>query len=114
MANKRMFSKAITNTDRFQSLKLSAQALYFHLGVNADDDGFINNVKSVLRIVGSTKEDLEELKRTNYIHEFDSGIILVMHWKAHNYIQKDRYKPTVYVDEKNKVEIIYGSAYVLK
>ncbi len=109
-----MFAKSVTESDEFLELSKNAQCLYYHLCMYADDDGFINNVKSVLRIVGSTKEDLEELKRTNYIHEFDSGIILVMHWKAHNYIQKDRYKPTVYVDEKNKVEIIYGSAYVLK
>ncbi len=109
-----MFAKSVTESDEFLELSKNAQCLYYHLCMYADDDGFINNVKSVLRIVGSTKEDLEELKRTNYIHEFDSGIILVMHWKTHNYIQKDRYKPTVYVDEKNKVEIIYGSAYVLK
>lgn len=109
-----MFAKSVTESDEFLELSKNAQCLYYHLCMYADDDGFINNVKSVLRIVGSTKEDLEELKRTNYIHEFDSGIILVMHWKAHNYIQKDRYKPTVYIDEKNKVEIIYGSAYVLK
>ena len=109
-----MFAKSVTESDEFLELSKNAQCLYYHLCMYADDDGFINNVKYVLRIVGSTKEDLEELKRTNYIHEFDSGIILVMHWKAHNYIQKDRYKPTVYVDEKNKVEIIYGSAYVLK
>ena len=109
-----MFAKSVTESDEFLELSKNAQCLYYQLCMYADDDGFINNVKSVLRIVGSTKEDLEELKRTNYIHEFDSGIILVMHWKAHNYIQKDRYKPTVYVDEKNKVEIIYGSAYVLK
>lgn len=109
-----MFAKSVTESDEFLELSKNAQCLYYHLCMYADDDGFINNIKSVLRIVGSTKEDLEELKRTNYIHEFDSGIILVMHWKAHNYIQKDRYKPTVYVDEKNKVEIIYGSAYVLK
>lgn len=109
-----MFAKSVTESDEFLELSKNAQCLYYHLCMYADDDGFINNVKSVLRIVGSTKEDLEELKRTNYIHEFESGIILVMHWKAHNYIQKDRYKPTVYVDEKNKVEIIYGSAYVLK
>ena len=109
-----MFAKSVTESDEFLELSKNAQCLYYHLCMYADDDGFINNVKSVLRIVGSTKEDLEELKHTNYIHEFDSGIILVMHWKAHNYIQKDRYKPTVYVDEKNKVEIIYGSAYVLK
>lgn len=109
-----MFAKSVTESDEFLELSKNAQCLYYHLCMYADDDGFINNVKSVLRIVGSTKEDLEELKCTNYIHEFDSGIILVMHWKAHNYIQKDRYKPTVYVDEKNKVEIIYGSAYVLK
>lgn len=114
MAEKRMFAKSITESDDFLSMSKDAQCLYYHLCMYADDDGFINNTKSILRIVGSDIKYLEELKQNKYIHEFDSGITLIMHWKAHNYIQKDRYKPSVYTEEKNKVEIVYGSFYVLK
>ena len=114
MAEKRMFAKSITESDDFLNMSKNAQCLYYHLCMYADDDGFINNTKSILRIVGSDIKYLEELKRNKYIHEFDSGITLIMHWKVHNYIQKDRYKPSVYTEEKNKVEIVYGSSYVLK
>ena len=114
MAERRMFSKSITESDDFINLSKEAQLLYFHLCMYADDDGFINNVNIILRGIGATKESLEELKEKKYVHEFDSGIILIMHWKAHNYIQKDRYRPSVYTKEKNQVEIVYGSSYVLK
>ena len=114
MAEKRMFAKSITESDDFLSMSKDAQCLYYHLCMYADDDGFINNTKSILRIVGSDIKYLEELKQNKYVHEFDSGITLIMHWKVHNYIQKDRYKPSVYTEEKNKVEIVYGSSYVLK
>lgn len=114
MAEKRMFAKSITESDDFLNMSKNAQCLYYHLCMYADDDGFINNTKSILRIVGSDIKYLEELKRNKYIHEFDSGITLIMHWKVHNYIQKDRYKPSIYTKEKNQVEIVYGSSYVLK
>jgi hypothetical protein len=114
MAEKRMFAKSITESDDFLSMSKDAQCLYYHLCMYADDDGFINNTKSILRIVGSDIKYLEELKQNKYIYEFDSGITLIMHWKVHNYIQKDRYKPSIYTEEKNKVEIVYGSSYVLK
>jgi len=114
MAEKRMFAKSITESDDFLNMSKDAQCLYYHLCMYADDDGFINNTKSILRIVGSDIKYLEELKQNKYIHEFDSGITLIMHWKVHNYIQKDRYKPSIYTEEKNKVEIVYGSSYVLK
>ena len=114
MAEKRMFAKSITESDDFLNMSKNAQCLYYHLCMYADDDGFINNTKSILRIVGSDIKYLEELKQNKYIHEFDSGITLIMHWKVHNYIQKDRYKPSIYTEEKNQVEIVYGSSYVLK
>lgn len=114
MAEKRMFSKQITESDNFLNMTKNAQCLYYHLCMYADDDGFINNTQSIIRIVGSDIKYLEELKQNKYIHEFDSGIILIMHWKAHNYIQKDRYKPSIYTEEKSQVEIVYGSSYVLK
>jgi len=114
MAERRMFSKHITESDEFLNMTKNAQCLYYHLCMYADDDGFINNVKSVIRMVGSSAEYLEELKRNNYVHEFDSGIILIMHWKIHNYIQKDRYRPSTHTKEKNQVELVYNSTYVLK
>ena len=114
MADKRMFNKLIIESDDFLELSKNAQCLYFHLCMYADDDGFINNVKSILRIIDLTTKDLEELKNNNFIHEFESGIILIMHWKAHNYIAKDRYKPSIHKNEKNQVEIVYNSSYVLK
>lgn len=109
-----MFSKRIIESDEFLDLKKSSQCLYFHLCMYADDDGFLNNVKTIMRGIGASQEDLEELKQHNYVNEFPSGVILIMHWKIHNYIQKDRYRPTSFVDEKNMVELVYNSAYVLK
>lgn len=109
-----MFSRKIIESDDFLELSKPSQLLYFHLCMYADDDGFINNPKSIIRSVGADASDLNELKQHNYIHEFKSGIILIMHWKIHNYIQKDRYRPTSCVDEKNQVELVYNSVYVLK
>ena len=109
-----MFSKRIIESDDFIELSKEAQSLYFHLCMYADDDGFINNTKSIIRAVGATKKDFEELQQNNYVHEFDSGVTLIMHWKIHNYIQKDRYKPTSCTNEKNQVELVYGLTYVLK
>ena len=109
-----MFSKRIIESDEFLELKKSSQCLYFHLCMYADDDGFVNNARTIMRGIGATQSDLDELKQFNYVHEFNSGVILIMHWKVHNYIQKDRYRPTSCVDEKNMVELVYNSAYVLK
>ena len=96
MANKRMFSKEITNTDRFQSMKLSSQALYFHLGMNADDDGFIGNPISVTRCIGASENDLKTLAENGYLIPFDGGVYLITDWLINNYIRSDRYKPTIY------------------
>ena len=109
-----MFSKRVIESDSFLELSKESQSLYFHLCMYADDDGFINNAKSIIRAVGANKKDLEELKQTQFVHEFESGVVLIIHWKVHNYIQKDRYRPTSCTEEKNQVELVYGSAYVLK
>jgi hypothetical protein len=114
MADRRMFSKRIIESDDFLELSAQSQSLYFHLCMYADDDGFINNPRSIIRAVGSDKKYFEELQKAGYVHEFDSGIALIIHWKVHNYIQKDRYRPTSCTEEKNQVELVYGSAYVLK
>ena len=100
MAEKRMFSLSVVDTDWFLDLPLSTQALYFHLSMRADDDGFINNPKKIQRMVGASDDDLKVLVMKRFIIPFESGIVVIKHWKIHNYIRNDRYKPTVYAEEK--------------
>lgn len=100
VAERRMFAKTIIDSDAFLDMPLSSQALYFHLSMRADDDGFINNPRKVQRMVGSSEDDLKLLMAKRFILAFDSGVIVIKHWKLHNYIRNDRYKPTLYQDEK--------------
>lgn len=100
MAERRMFAKQIIDSDAFIDMPLSTQALYFHLSMRADDDGFINNPKKIMRMIGASEDDYKVLCLKRFIIPFDSGIVVIKHWKIHNYIQKDRYKPTVYTEEK--------------
>lgn len=100
MAERRMFAKTIIDSDAFLDMPLSAQALYFHLSMRADDDGFINNPKKIQRMIGASDDDCKLLILKRFIITFESGVIVIKHWKLHNYIQKDRYKPTIYQDEK--------------
>lgn len=95
-----MFAKTIIDSDAFLDMPLSSQALYFHLSMRADDDGFINNPKKIQRMVGASDDDLKLLVAKRFIIPFESGIVVIKHWKIHNYIQKDRYKPTIYQEEK--------------
>lgn len=103
MANRRMFNKEIIDSDIFLDMPLSTQALYFHLSMRADDDGFVNNPKKIQRMVGGSEDDSKILLAKQFILSFENGIIVIKHWKMHNYIQKDRYKPTMYLDEKEKL-----------
>ena len=104
MAERRMFAKTIIDSDAFMEMPLSAQALYFHLSMRADDDGFINNPKKLQRMVGASEDDYKLLIVKRFILTFESGVIVIKHWKIHNYIQKDRYKPTIYAEEKSMIE----------
>ena len=108
-----MFTQKIIDSDAFLDMPLSTQALYFHLNMRADDDGFINNPKKIVRMIGASEDDFKVLIAKNFVMQFDSGIIVVKHWKMHNYIQKDRYKPTVYEDEKAQLSIKENGAYTL-
>ena len=101
MAERRMFTKKVTNSDAFIDMPLSAQALYFHLNMEADDDGFNSSPKKIQRMIGASDDDFKLLMYKNFIIPFESGIVVIKHWKLHNYIQKDRYKETVYLEEKN-------------
>lgn len=114
MAERRMFSKTIVDSDMFLDMPLSTQALYFHLGIRADDEGFVNNPKKIQRSIGCQIDDLKLLIAKNFIKEFNSGIIVITHWKMHNYIQKDRFKPTIYQEEKNQLEVLNNNMYMLK
>lgn len=111
MAERRMFAKTIIDSDAFLDMPLSAQALYFHLSMRADDDGFINNPKKIQRAIGASDDDCKLLILKKFIIAFESGVIVIKHWKIHNYIQKDRYKPTIYQEEKNELIIKENKAY---
>ena len=113
MANKRMFSKGITNTDRFQSMKLSAQALYFHLGINADDDGFTGNPRSIMKCIGATARDLKILVDNGFLIPFEDGVYLITDWHINNYIRPDRHKPTIYPDYLDRVFCEESGRYVI-
>lgn len=106
-----MFAKSIIDSDTFLDMPLSTQALYFHLSMRADDDGFINNPKKIQRMVGASDDDLKVLIAKRFILTFESGIIVVKHWRMHNYIQKDRYKPTDYIEEKSMLEVKKNGSY---
>lgn len=106
MANKRMFSLDVIDTDKFMDMPLSAQALYFHLGLRADDDGFVASPRKIMKIVDCKQDDLKVLIAKGFVIPFETGIIVIRHWKVHNRIQSDRYKPTKYVSERSRLEVV--------
>lgn len=111
MAEKRMFSKKIIDSDAFLDMPLSTQALYFHLSMRADDEGFINNAKKIQRMIGASDDDLKVLITKKFIIPFASGIVVVKHWYIHNYIRKDRLQPTAYTEEKSSLYLKGNGAY---
>ena len=111
MAERRMFAKTIVTSDAFLDMPLSSRCLYFTLAMFADDDGFVNNPKSIMRQVGASMDDLNILIAKRFILTFDSGVIVIKHWKIHNYIAKDRYKETKYLEEKSQLSIDSNGAY---
>ena len=113
MAERRMFAKTVIDSDAFLDMPLSTQALYFHLAMRADDDGFVNNPKKVQRMVGCADDDLKLLTAKNFIIPFESGVVVIKHWKIHNYIRNDRYKETVYQEEKAMLNTKENNAYTL-
>lgn len=111
MAKRRMFTKEITESDAFMDLPLSSQALYFHICMNSDDDGFCNQPNKVQRMIGASADDLKLLIAKRFLLVFDSGVVVVKHWKMHNYIRCDRYTPTVYQEEKRLLLIKENNSY---
>lgn len=113
MAERRMFAKTIIDSDAFLDMPTSSQTLYFHLAMRADDEGFINNPKKIQRMVGCSDDDLKLLIAKNFIIPFESGVVVIKHWKIHNYIRKDRIQNTVYQDEKSMLEEKENGSYKL-
>ena len=113
MAQKRMFNKTLTNSDEFLDLPDSSQVLYFHLSMNADDEGFVNNWKSIIRMTGTKEDDLKLLIAKSFIIPFESGVIIIRHWRLNNYLQNDRIKPTQYQNELKQLRIDDNNVYNL-
>ncbi len=111
MAQRRMFSKKIVETDFFMEMSPTAKLLYFYLNMSADDDGFVGNPKTIKLISGATDDDLKILIAKQFIIPFDSGVIVIKDWKIHNYIQKDRYNQTQYLDEKKQLLVEENGTY---
>ena len=111
MAERRMFAKTIIDSDAFLEMPLSTQALYFHLSMRADDEGFLNNPKKIQRMIGASEDDAKLLIAKNFIIPFESGVVVIKHWKIHNYIQSDRFKPTVYREERAELMVKDNKAY---
>ena len=114
MAERRMFTKKITDSDPFTEMPLSAQALYFHLNMNADDDGFLNNPKKIQRSIGASEDDLKLLMAKRFILTFEKGIIVIKHWRMHNLLRKDRYNATQYIEEKETLMLQADGSYTEK
>jgi len=111
---KRMFNSAITKQDEFLDMPLSAQALYFHMNLEADDEGFVNNIKSLMRQVRGSDDDLKILLAKRYVLSFESGIIVIKHWLIHNTIRQDRVIETKYVEERELLDIKENGSYTEK
>lgn len=114
MAEKRMFSKTVIDSDIFIDMPISARLLYYDLGMRADDDGFVNSPKKIARMIGAAADDLRILAQRGFIIPFESGIVVIRHWKVNNLIKTDRYHETTYKAEKQLLTIEKGAPYELK
>ena len=111
MADRRMFTKKVTDDDNFMALSASAQALYLHLSMSADDDGFCNQVAISMFKAHASVQDLEALLEKRYIYQFENGVIVIKHWRMANALRKDRYTPTAFQEELAKLDIKENGAY---
>lgn len=111
MAERRMFTKKVTDDDNFMALSSSAQALYLHLSMSADDDGFCNQVSVSMFKAHASVADLQQLLEKRYIYQFDNGVIVIKHWRMANALRKDRYTPTNFKEELAKLKIKSNGAY---
>lgn len=114
MANKRMLSLQIVDTDAFLDMPISSQLLYFHLVMRADDEGFVGNPKKIMRLIGVQEDDMKVLLAKRFLLSFDSGIVVIKHWLIHNTIRMDRFNETTYLKEKNSLSVKNNKAYTEK
>lgn len=114
MAEKRMFAKSIVLSDAFLDMPMSARCLYFTLGMLADDDGFVGNPKSIMRQCGATDDDMKVLLVKRYVLGFESGVIVIKHWRINNYLKNDRHKKTTYIEEMRELTVDDKGAYTEK
>lgn len=108
-----MFAKTIIDSDAFLDMPISARLLYYDLSMRADDDGFVNSPKKIMKFVGATNDDMNILIARKFIIPFDSGVVVIKHWRIHNYIRKDTYNETPYKEEKAMLSIDENKAYTL-
>ena len=113
MAERRMFAKTIIDSDAFLDMSVTARLLYYDLSMRADDDGFVNSPKKIMRMVGAAEDDLRMLVARKFIIPFDNGVVVIKHWKIHNYIRKDMYHETKYKEEKSMLELDENNAYTM-
>lgn len=113
MAQKRMFTMKIVDSDAFLEMPLSTQCLYFHLNMRADDDGFIGNTKRIMKITGASEDDLRLLIAKRFVLTFEDGVIVIKHWRMHNTLSRDRYAETSYTDEKKMLLLKDNGSYSL-
>ena len=113
MAKKRMFNLGVLETDAFLDMPLSAQALYFHLNMRADDDGFVGNPKRITQNIGASVDDLKVLVAKRFLIAFEDGVIVIKHWRMHNIIKKDRYTKTNFIEDLNRLKIKDNGAYTM-
>lgn len=113
MAERRMFAKTIIDSDAFLDMPVTARLLYYDLAMRADDDGFINSPKKIMRIIGASQNDLDILAIKKFIIPFENGVVVIKHWRIHNYIRKDTYNPTNYKEELALLELDENNSYRL-
>ena len=111
MAERRMFAKSIIDSDAFLEMPMSARLLYYDLGMRADDDGFVNSPRKILKMIGASNDDMGVLIMRKFLIPFESGVVVIKHWKIHNYIQNDRYRETNYKNEKKQLSLDENKAY---
>lgn len=113
MAERRMFAKAIIDSDAFLDMPITARLLYYDLAMRADDDGFVNSPKKILRMIGCSVDDMKILVAKKFVIPFESGVVVIKHWRIHNYIRKDTYNETTYKDEKKQLVLDENNAYTV-
>jgi len=113
MAKKRMFSLDVVDTDDFLEMPCAAQALYFHLGMHGDDDGFVANPRKITRTIGCTSADMQALISKGFVIPFESGVIAIRDWRINNDLKNDRYRPSLYTEEKEALLLDDSKRYIL-